>query len=115
MKDRAMRLLTILVLATLSLMGALVARDNSYQAEPSGRDVTQADAFLKTERGQDLKRLADILQSGDEETFNREYEVYRQKYNAPPMGSSYPGAEEPSPRNSTPNMGAPMQLPLGAR
>jgi hypothetical protein len=110
-----MRLLIILVLATLSLMGALVARDNSYKAEPSGRDVTQADAFWKTEHGADMRRLVDLLKSGDKEAFNREYEVYRQKYNPPPMGSPYPGSNDSARRQSIPNMGPPMQLPPEAR
>lgn len=96
-------------------MGALVARDNSYQAEPSGRDVTQSDAFWKTEHGADMKRLIDLTLAGDKEAANKAYEEYRKKYNPPPMGSAYPGSETPAPRRSAPNMGPPMQLPPEAR
>jgi len=91
-----------------------MARDNNYQPETKpGRDVTSVDAFRQSERGQDLKRLVDLMKAGDEEAFQKAHEAYRQKYNAPPLGG-WPDAQQtpPAPRRE---FGGPMMLPPEAQ
>lgn len=112
-----MRLLILLVLVTLSLMGALVARDNSYQPSPAPLSGVRdpMEVLQETERGRELKNIVDLTVAGDKEAANKAYEEYRQKYNPPPMGLPSPGSEEPARRQSIPNMGPPMQLPPEAR
>jgi hypothetical protein len=91
-----------------------MARDSTYQTETKpGRDVTQADAFMQTERGQDLRRLVEMMQAGDEEGFQKAHEAYRQKYNAPPLGG-WPEPQQARPRPSY-NFGPPMTLPPEAQ
>jgi hypothetical protein len=108
-----MKRLTALILATLALGNSVMARDNSYQPQiEPGRDVTQADAFLQSERGQELRRLVEMMQAGDEEGFQKAHEVYRRKYNAPPLGG-WPAAQKSQPNLR--DLGPSMMLPPEAR
>jgi hypothetical protein len=110
-----MKHLTALVLATLALGSPVMARENNYQSETKpGRDVTQADAFWQSEHGADMKRLIDLMQAGDEEGFQKAHEVYRQKYNAPPLGG-WQEPQQPRPSRPMPDLGPPMMLPPEAR
>ncbi len=73
------------------------------------------DVLNETQRGRDLKAIVDMTLGGDKEGAEKAYEAYRQKYNPPPMGSAYPGTQQPPRPRPQFNFGPPLVLPPEAR
>ncbi len=98
------------------LVQSAAAKDTDLStSSKTGRDVTSRDAWEQSERGQELDRIIDLLQSGDGESYSRAYEAYRQKYNVPAPWEAQGERPKAARRPSRPTGAPVMTLPPEAR
>lgn len=116
-KGSAMKRVIVLTLAIAMMGGRAMALNEGYQPEraPLNGQRSPEEILNQSERGRELNRLVQDLMAGDKEAFEKGYEAYREKYSPPPMGSPYPGTNQPARRQSVPDLGPPMMLPPEAQ